>query len=165
MDYLWAPWRIEYIKKAGSKDEDCILCDKPAQTSDKEQLILFRGRFNFVIMNAFPYNAGHLMVAPFSHKARLSLLKADERHEHIDLISRCADILQAAMKPAGFNTGMNLGRVAGAGVDQHLHSHIVPRWEGDTNFMPVLADTRVVNQALRDTYDMLKPYFDSQVIS
>jgi ATP adenylyltransferase len=159
MEYLLAPWRIEYIKQAGKKDEGCILCDKPAAGRDKEDLILFRGRFNFVIMNAYPYNAGHLMVAPFSHLARLSLLEPKERHEHIDLISRCADILQEAMKPAGFNTGMNLGRTAGAGVDRHLHSHIVPRWEGDTNFMPVLADTRVVNQALAETYDLLKPFF------
>jgi ATP adenylyltransferase len=160
MEYLWAPWRIEYIKQARKEDGGCILCDKPAANNDKENLILFRGRWNFVIMNAYPYNAGHLMVAPFAHKARLSLLAPEERHEHIDLMSLCLDILQGAMKPAGFNNGMNLGRTAGAGVDQHLHSHIVPRWDGDTNFMPVLANTRVVNQALAETYEMLKPLFE-----
>ena len=159
MEFLWAPWRIEYIKQAGKKDEGCILCDKPAKGNDRANLILFRGRFNFVILNAYPYNAGHLMVAPFAHQARLSLLGMEERHEHIDLVSRCVEVLAEAMHPTGFNTGMNLGRTAGAGVDQHLHGHVVPRWEGDTNFMPVLSDTRVVNQALAETYDMLKQHF------
>ena len=160
MNYLWAPWRIEYIKQAqGKEGGGCILCEKPAAGNDTENFILFRGKFNFVIMNAFPYNSGHLMVAPFAHKARLSLLEPAERHEHIDLLSRCADVLREAMKPAGFNAGLNLGRTAGAGVDQHLHTHLVPRWDGDTNFMPVLADTKVVNQALAETYEFLKPYF------
>ena len=159
MEHLWAPWRMAYIEQARDQTGGCILCDKPEEMQDEATLVLFRGRFNFVIMNAFPYNSGHLMIAPFAHTARLALLEAEARHEHIDLTSRCADILKDVLRPAGFNIGLNLGRIAGAGVDQHLHTHIVPRWEGDTNFMPVLADIRVVNQALTDTYKSLKPYF------
>jgi len=161
MKHLWAPWRMAYIEQAHAKDDDCILCDKPGETQDETNLILFRGRFNFVIMNAFPYNSGHLMIAPFAHKAQLSLLEVAARHEHFDIVSRCADILKGAIGPAGFNIGLNLGRIAGAGVDRHLHTHIVPRWEGDTNFMPILADARVVNQALADTYEYLRPFFQT----
>jgi len=159
MKQLWAPWRMAYIEQARDNNGGCILCDKPGGTRDESSLILFRGRSNFVIMNAYPYNSGHLMVAPLAHIARLSLLDDATRHEHFDLVSRCADILKEALNPAGFNIGLNLGRIAGAGVDQHLHTHIVPRWEGDTNFMPVLADTRVVNQAIADTYTRLAPLF------
>lgn len=161
MKHLWAPWRMAYIEQARNENCGCILCDKPKAMQDEVTFILFRGSFNFVIMNAFPYNGGHLMVAPFAHTAQLSLLEAIARHEHIDLVSHCADILKGALKPSGLNIGLNLGRVAGAGVDQHLHTHIVPRWEGDTNFMPVLADTRVVNQSLADTYSYLKPLFQA----
>jgi len=162
MEYLWAPWRMEYIKQAQGKEEDgCILCLKPARGDDEANLILYRGRHNFVIMNAFPYNSGHLMVAPAAHVAQMSLLTPEARHEHIDLLSRCVDILKEALKPAGYNIGLNLGRVAGAGIDQHIHTHIVPRWDGDTNFMPVLAETKVVNQAIAETYAHLKPYFDA----
>ena len=160
MEYLWAPWRMAYIKQALNKERGCILCEKPGQSSDEANLILYRGNFNFVVMNAFPYNSGHLMIAPFAHLAQLSLLDDAARHEHIDLVARCADILKSIMKPAGFNIGLNLGRIAGAGVDQHMHTHIVPRWEGDTNFMPVLADTKVVNEAIADTYHLLKPEFE-----
>ena len=159
MEHLWAPWRMVYIEQTRDKDEKCVLCDKPREAQDKANLILFRGLFNFVIMNAFPYNSGHLLVAPFKHTAYLSSLEAVALHEHIDLVSRCADILKEVLKPAGFNIGLNLGRIAGAGIDRHLHSHIVPRWEGDTNFMPVLADTRVVNQAIANTYECLCPHF------
>jgi len=159
MEKLWAPWRMAYIEQARDNKGGCILCDKPGDKQDEANLILFRGNFNFIIMNAFPYNGGHLMVAPLAHVARLSLLETAVRHEHFDLVSHCADILKEALSPAGFNIGLNLGRIAGAGVDQHLHTHIVPRWEGDTNFMPVLTDTRVVNQAIADTYKCLKPFF------
>ena len=150
---------MAYIEKAIDGGGGCILCEKPLQTKDEDNLILFRGRFNFVIMNAFPYNSGHLMVSPFAHTAQLSVLDKAARHEHIDLVSRSVDILKEVLSPKGFNVGMNLGRIAGAGVDKHLHCHVVPRWEGDTNFMPVLTETRVVNQALSDTYKLLKPHF------
>jgi ATP adenylyltransferase len=162
MEYLEAPWRIEYIKKAIKNEEPgCIMCLKPAAGDDAKNLVLYRGKHNFVMMNMYPYNGGHLMVAPLRHIAQMSLLTPEERHEHIDLVSQCIEILRQVFKPEGFNCGLNLGRIAGAGVDQHLHTHIVPRWAGDTNFMPVLADTRVINEALVDTYTRLKPYFNS----
>jgi len=159
LEHLWAPWRMAYIEQAQNAGDRCILCDKPREAQDEANFILFRGRFNFVIMNAFPYNNGHLMVAPLAHTTQLSILEDNARQEHIDIVSRCADILKEALRPAGFNIGLNLGRVAGAGVDQHLHCHIVPRWEGDVNFMPVLADVRVINQAIADTYKHLRPFF------
>ena len=162
MEYLEAPWRMAYIKKViGSEDEACIMCSKPAADGDEiASLILYRGRFNFVMMNAYPYNGGHLMVAPCRHIAPPSLLTSEERYGHIDLVRASIEILEQVFYPAGYNTGLNLGRVAGAGVDQHIHTHIVPRWTGDTNFMPVVADTRVINEALIDTYNRLKPVFD-----
>lgn len=162
MEHLWAPWRMEYMNKAiEGKGEDCVLCLSPEKSTDADRMVLYRGRYNFVIMNAFPYNSGHLMVAPFEHTSRISLLSEEARHEHIDIVSRCLDILTKAMQPAGFNVGLNLGRVGGAGIDKHLHCHVVPRWEGDTNFMPVIADTKVINEAVEATFRLLKPHFDS----
>ena len=159
MEYLWAPWRAEYIKKAMKREEGCILCQKPAQESDAANYILYRGSKNFVIMNSYPYNPGHLMIAPYRHVANLDELTSDELHEHFDIVSRSVTVLRQVFKPDGFNVGMNLGRIAGAGIDQHIHTHIVPRWSGDTNFMPVMADTRVVNEALGETYQKLQGKF------
>jgi len=153
MKYLWAPWRIQYIKS--EKPVGCILCDKPAENKDRENYILFRGRQNYVMLNAFPYNPGHLMIAPYRHVGEMEELTAAERNEHFELVSRSIVVLKAAFKPAGFNMGSNLGRVAGAGIEDHFHSHIVPRWQGDTNYIPVLADIRIVPQALGDTYKAL----------
>jgi len=152
MDTLWAPWRMQYIERAKDGQPECILCDKPRQADDKGNLLLFRGKRNFVLMNLYPYNPGHLMVAPYRHLARLPELSQDEMAEHFQLVSRCTEWLAQLLKPDGFNIGMNLGRVAGAGIDGHLHSHIVPRWNGDTNFMPVLGETKVVSEALEATY-------------
>lgn len=161
MDYLWAPWRIEYIKRATAhKEKGCFLCDCQASEDDAKSLILYRSKSNFVIMNSFPYNPGHLMVVPCRSVAQLGLLSAGERHEHIDLVSRSVEILCEVLSCDGFNIGLNLGRVAGAGVDKHIHTHIVPRWAGDTNFMPVMADTRVINEAVADTYARLAPWFE-----
>jgi len=162
MEYMWAPWRIEYIKQAiGHKEEGCILCDYPMLKDDKKSLILYRGMHNFVIMNRYPYNAGHLMVSPLRHCGTLDGLTDVERDEHFLIVSRCVAILRETFHCDGFNVGLNLGRVAGAGVDQHIHTHIVPRWNGDTNFMPVLADTKVINEAIEETYKMLTPRFTS----
>jgi ATP adenylyltransferase len=147
---------MKYVGEADNSLGGCILCDKPAVEQDAENLILYRGRHNFVMMNLFPYNTGHLMVVPYSHVNRLSLLKPAERHEHSDIVARAVEWLQEALKPDGFNVGVNLGRVAGAGIDQHLHSHIVPRWAGDTNFMPVTAGTKVIPESLRDTYNKVR---------
>jgi ATP adenylyltransferase len=126
------------------------------ESDDVTNLVLYRGKENFVIMNAFPYNPGHLMVVPYRHTANLPGLTDDEAREHFELIGRSLKLLTEVLNPEGFNVGMNIGRVAGAGVEGHLHTHIVPRWQGDTNFMPVLSDTRVVSEALANTYKKLK---------
>ena len=154
MDYLWAPWRVTYIEQP--KAEGCILCEKPKADRDEDNLILFRGAHNFVILNLYPYNPGHLMVAPYRHIASPTLLTDAESAEHFRLVARCTEWLTEVMKPHGFNVGMNLGRVAGAGIDDHIHSHVVPRWDGDCNFMPVLADTKVVSESIEATYKKLK---------
>ncbi len=164
MERLWAPWRLQYIKNADKMNEEgCIFCDLPAANPDKdrEHLILFRGERAFVIMNRFPYNNGHLMVVPYKHTGSLEQLSAEERLELMNLVERSVAVLSQAISPHGFNIGMNLGRIAGAGIDEHLHFHIVPRWNGDTNFMPVLADTKVISAALIETYDQLKGYFEA----
>ena len=157
MEHLWAPWRTQYIQKA--KEEGCILCQKPAENNDEPNCILYRGKKNFIIMNTYPYNTAHLMVAPYRHVANLDELTDRERGEHFEIVSRCVRVLRRVFSPDGFNVGMNLGRVAGAGIDKHIHTHIVPRWVGDTNFMPVIADTKVVNEALAETYQRLKGEF------
>ena len=160
MDYLWAPWRIEYIKKARDEEkEGCFLCSKPTEKNDAANLILCRGQYCFVIMNVYPYNPGHLMVAPYRHVANLEDMGDAERNEQFELVSRSVAVLKQVLKADGFNVGMNLGRIAGAGIDKHIHIHIVPRWAGDTNFMPVVGDVKVVNEALKDTYKKLVDKF------
>jgi len=141
------------------KPEGCILCDKPGQNNDAQNYILYRGSKNFVIMNAYPYNPGHLMVAPYRHVASLDELTDDELHEHFEIVSRSVRLLRQVFNPGGFNIGVNIGKVAGAGIDEHVHTHIVPRWQGDTNFMPVVAETRVVPEALAETYKKLEGKF------
>lgn len=154
MENLWAPWRIEYI--LGKKPKGCIFCDKPAENRDEENLILYRGKYHFIIMNAFPYNNGHMMVVPYRHTATLAGWAPEERQEMMELANLGVELLRKLMKPDGFNLGINMGLVAGAGVADHIHLHVVPRWNGDTNFMPVLSDTRVISEALRATYVKLK---------
>jgi ATP adenylyltransferase len=153
MKYIWAPWRIPYIK--GERPPGCFLCTNAAEKRDKENYVLYRGKLNYVMLNKYPYNPGHLLIAPYRHTGSVEDLTAAERDEHFQLVSRCITVLKEELKPAGINFGANLGKVAGAGVEDHFHSHIVPRWNGDTNFIPVLADIRVVPQALADTYDAL----------
>jgi len=157
MRQIWAPWRMEYIQM--QKSQGCILCEKPGQDNDAANYILYRGEKNFIIMNTYPYNPGHLMIAPFRHVANLEELTDEERHEHIDIVSRSIQVLGQVFSPAGFNLGANIGKVAGAGIVDHVHTHVVPRWQGDVNFMPVLADTRVIPQALTETYQKLKDKF------
>ena len=157
MEQIWAPWRIQYIQM--EKPEDCILCQKPKQDGDAENYILYRGSANFVILNSYPYNPGHLMVAPYRHVAVLDELTSDELGEHFEIVCRCTKLLREVFNPQGFNLGINLGKVAGAGIDDHIHTHIVPRWQGDTNFMPVIAEARVIPEALAETYAKLKGRF------
>ncbi len=154
MEYIWAPWRIEYIQM--EKPQGCILCEKPRQDNDAENYILYRGGRNFVILNSYPYSPGHLMIAPYRHIASLEELTEEERHEHFDIVSRSIKILRQELNPEGFNLGVNIGKVAGAGIEDHVHTHIVPRWQGDTNFMTVISDIRVVPEALDKTYQKLK---------
>ncbi|MCS7224848.1 MAG: HIT domain-containing protein [Armatimonadetes bacterium] len=151
---LWAPWRLEYVTKA-DKVTGCIFCEKPAQQNDRENLILYRFKTGFVIMNAFPYNNGHLMVVPYRHKPRLSDLTEEELRDLIMATQTCEKVLTEQMHPHGFNIGLNLGRCAGAGIDDHLHIHIVPRWDGDTSFLPVLSATKVLPELLSQTYEKL----------
>ncbi len=157
---IWAPWRLDYVKGA-SKDsaEECIFCAKPRSDDDRENLIVHRGERCFVILNLFPYTNGHLMVAPYEHLASLPELDAETVAEMMALAQRAIRALESSYEPHGYNVGFNQGRVAGAGVEHHIHMHVVPRWGGDNNFMPVLADTRVMPQALEQTYDTLKDGF------
>jgi ATP adenylyltransferase len=157
---IWAPWRLAYVKDA-SKDVEqaCIFCAKPGEGTDRENLIVHRGERCFVILNLYPYTNGHLMIAPFEHVATLQALPAETTAEMMALAQRAIEVLEARYEPHGFNVGFNQGRVAGAGVEHHIHMHVVPRWGGDTNFMPVLADTRVMPQTLEQTYEMLEGRF------
>jgi len=160
MDRLWAPWRMEFIRAA--KGPGCFLCEAVAApvSEDRRNLLLLRSGPAFVIMNRFPYNNGHLMVAPTRHEGRLEALREEELAELVRLARLSVRALSAEMRAEGFNIGLNLGRAAGAGVADHLHLHVVPRWLGDTNFMPVIADCHVIPQALDELYGRLAPVFE-----
>ncbi|MEJ2282835.1 MAG: HIT domain-containing protein [Desulfobacterales bacterium] len=151
---MWAPWRMEYI--LAEKEDRCIFCDALSQSDD---LTLFKGSDTMVMMNKFPYINGHLLVAPVRHLSGLDQLSKDEKGEILATVDRSVEILKQVMNPDGFNVGLNLGKVAGAGVEEHLHFHIVPRWFGDTNALTVFADVRVIPEHLKTTYDNLKPHF------
>ena len=154
MKHIWAPWRMEYIE--AEKPRYCILCQKSQERADESNYILSRGVHNFVILNAYPYNPGHLMVAPYRHVGTLEEFPDDELWEHLRLVREAVAALETALSPQGFNIGINLGRAAGAGIEDHLHTHVVPRWAGDTNFMTVVPDVRVLPEALAETYRKLK---------
>lgn len=157
MKCLWAPWRMEYI--AGEKKENCIFCIGAEDNNDSERLVIWREELAFVMLNRYPYTNGHLMVAPYRHTSDLGEISGEEARQIHDLLCLSRDALSRISAPDGFNVGLNLGKVAGAGVEDHLHYHIVPRWSGDTNFMPVFADVRVVPQHLDETYAMLTAAF------
>ena len=153
---LWAPWRLEYI--LAEKPSGCIFCYSP-DVDRKEALLVYEGEHAFVMLNKFPYNNGHLMVAPKKHVAELTGLDEGEYDELMKLVKASSSVLKKALSPDGINVGMNIGKAAGAGIEAHIHMHLVPRWEGDTNFMPVLTDTRVMPEHLTNTYDKLEPFF------
>lgn len=157
---IWAPWRLAYVKDA-SKDieEECVFCAKPRAGDDVASLIVHRAERCFVILNLFPYTNGHLMVAPFEHTGRIQDLAPEVVAEMMGLAQRAMSRLEDVYEPHGFNVGFNQGRVAGAGVEHHIHLHVVPRWGGDTNFMPVIADTRVMPQTLEQSYEALSGGF------
>ena len=154
---MWAPWRLDYIE--GPKPDGCIFCMKPADGDDENTYILHRAERCFVILNAFPYNNGHVMVAPFRHVPSIEQLEAGELAELMGLAQRVLAALRTAYGPEGFNLGINQGKVAGAGVEDHVHLHVVPRWGGDTNFMPVISSTRVLPQSLAASYAKLREAF------
>ncbi len=159
MDKLFSPWRSKYIESfARQKGEpgECILCQAFKDNDDDKHFIVFRGMFCFVIMNLFPYNSGHLMVVPYRHTPDILGLSDEESMEVMILLKRMTRALKAVSRPDGFNIGSNIGRPAGAGIDQHVHFHIVPRWNGDTNFMPTLADTKLISEDMKEVHEKLK---------
>lgn len=190
MEYLWTPWRMTYVSGRGESEGDtlavgpeatleepssapgeerlestgCVFCDRVRlpEPRDRESLILLRGIHNFVILNLYPYNSAHLMVVPYLHTADLADLSMEVAREMIELMQRMVRVIGEEYRPEGYNLGMNLGRVAGAGVADHLHMHVVPRWAGDTNFMPVVGRTKVMPELLETTYDRLKRRLELQ---
>jgi ATP adenylyltransferase len=160
MDYLWTPWRYQYIVNTGQA-KGCIFCDALAAGDDATALILFRGKKNFLILNRFPYTTGHVMVVPHAHQPDLASTDAATLQEMMELSRRAQIALAEVYRPEGFNLGINLGKCAGAGVADHLHMHILPRWTGDTNFMTVVGETRVQPEDLQTTYARLKPFFSA----
>ena len=160
MDYIWSPWRYQYMSGA-AKREGCIFCDMTAgdPARDRERLILHRGRFNLIVLNLFPYNNGHAMIAPYKHVSSLDGLETEALGEMMTLARDLEAALQAAYHPQGYNLGMNLGRSAGAGIADHLHLHVLPRWNGDANFMTTVGETRVLPEDLDTTYQRLVEFF------
>ena len=161
MDVLWAPWRMKYVRYVAVKrPRGCFICEAAERGVGEDTLVLFKGTYGIVQMNLYPYNTGHLLVSPIRHVASLSDLTREEGLALMSLVTTSIEALNRALSPHGFNVGLNLGRVAGAGLEGHVHFHIVPRWEGDTNFMPVVAGTKVIPEALVDTYRRLAKYAD-----
>ncbi len=163
MKLLWAPWRIRFILENNQVSSECIFCKLPKEKDDQKNLILHQSRHSFVVLNKFPYNSGHLMVVPHMHTASLTSLSNEAFLELHCLIRDSIEILDRTMKPMGYNIGMNLGRAAGAGIAEHFHYHIVPRWNGDTNYMPILADTKVIPESLDETYLRLHPFYSKKI--
>ena len=157
MDRIWAPWRMDYIES--SKNPGCVFCEKSQSKKDKKNLVLYRGMETFILMNLYPYTNGHLMIAPYLHTSDVNELAEIANKEIMQFAKDCFNILKSKLGAEGFNFGANLGKVAGAGIDQHIHYHIVPRWSGDTNFMPVISDTKVMIEKLNKTWERLKPEF------
>jgi ATP adenylyltransferase len=154
---IWAPWRLAYVSDAAKdKEEECIFCAKPAQDDDEGNLIVHRGDRAFVILNLYPYTNGHLMVAPYEHIGAIQEIPAETTAEMMALAQTGIRRLEDVYSPHGYNVGFNQGRIAGAGVEHHIHMHVVPRWSGDNNFMPVIADTKVMPQTIEQSYSALK---------
>ncbi len=162
MKLLWAPWRIEYIL-APKEEEGCFICKGVGEPENDECLVIYVGEKALVVLNKYPYNPGHLMVAPKRHVASLVDLDKDERGELMELLSLAVEVLKTEMDPGGFNIGINMGKAAGAGLEDHLHVHVVPRWNGDTNFMPVLAQVKVIPEHIEETHRKLKKAFAKAV--
>ncbi len=158
MDYIFTPWRYAYVTGA-SGARTCIFCDALSSKNDREVWIVYRGRYNFVILNAFPYTSGHVMIVPNEHVDELQKLSSDAAHEMMDLSQKTEAVLRRVYHPEGVNLGMNIGKAAGAGVAGHIHMHVLPRWTADSNFMTVVGETRILPESLEITYDRLLPFF------
>lgn len=161
MKLLWAPWREKLFNKKENKK--CLFCLKLKQKKLEKNFILFKNKNCFALLNIFPYNNGHIMIAPYKHISDINLLSQKEIQEIFKLLKCSINALKKAFKPNGFNIGINLGKAAGAGVEKHLHLHIVPRWTGDTNFMPIISNTKIVSQSLISTYKKLKPLIKNEM--
>ena len=166
MQPIWAPWRMEYVleDKGEKSTQECVFCVGNDVSLDQERQVLFRGNHGFVVMNRYPYSNGHLLIIPFRHVCDLNELTAEEGGELFQLLNLAKEVLLEKMSPQGFNIGMNLGSAAGAGIPGHLHWHLVPRWQGDTNFMPVVGELRVIPQHLKRTYDILAEGFNGRCL-
>lgn len=159
MKRIFAPWRIDYVSKG--EDRSCVFCQLPPLGENPQTLILYKGQLAYVILNRFPYITGHLMIVPFRHCENPLQLSSDEWKELTFLIRPVIKIISQVYHPQGFNIGMNVGRAAGAGIHEHIHMHVLPRWNGDNNFVPVLSETRIIPEALGETYARLRPYFET----
>lgn len=159
MDYLWSPWRYRYV--TGARRDGCLFCDLAASepARDRERFIVHRGRFNLIVLNVFPYTSGHAMIVPYKHTPTLAGLDAEVLGEMIMMARELEAALHAAYRPEGYNLGMNLGRSAGAGIAEHVHLHVLPRWTGDVNFMTAVGETRVLPEDLSTTYDKIAGFF------
>ncbi|WP_054844889.1 HIT family protein [Sulfuracidifex tepidarius] len=164
MQNLWAPWRSTYIQNASKNTEvnDCLFCRVTREDNDKRNYIVKRSKFSFMILNAYPYNTGHVMVVPYRHVPSIDLLSDDEVIDLFHLVKDSMNSIRNSYNPHGFNIGINIGRVAGAGIENHVHVHIVPRWNGDSNFMPVVSNTKVISETLEDTYVKLSKYWEKE---
>jgi len=155
MDRLWAPWRLNYITGLQQKNKGCIFCNIFREKKDKKNYIFCRSEHSFAVLNIYPYNNGHVLILPNRHVKDISDLKKSEREDLFDLLDNVKRLLKATLKPQGFNIGMNIGRISGGGIPGHVHVHVVPRWRGDVNFMPVISSTRVISQSLTALHDKL----------
>ncbi len=156
--YLYSPWRLDYI--LSEKEKGCIFCIKPEANEDDKHFIVYRSEFCFVILNIYPYNNGHIMVVPYRHVSQLSDLNDDERNDLFAVVQKAEKVLNENYKPQGINIGMNLGKAAGAGIEEHIHVHLVPRWDGDNNFMSTIGGYRVIPESFERAYLQLKEQFD-----
>ena len=155
MNKIWAPWRIRYIEKSKNK-ESCVLCFFAKNKKlDKKHFVILRGEYCFSVLNIYPYNNGHFMTSPLRHIKNIEDLSKEEILDIFEIIKKTKAIINSALKPNGYNIGINLGKVSGAGIDKHLHIHVVPRWQGDTNFMPTISNTKIISQSLKELYDKL----------
>ena len=161
MDRMWAPWRMEYLRRKKNSNNECVFCLKNTNDDNlRDVLILYKGSEAFVVMNLYPYTNGHILICSSKHTDSLTGLPTSTLSEIMNLSKQSMKILKSTMNPSGFNFGANIGKAGGAGISEHIHFHLVPRWEGDTNFMPVVGQSKVIMEGLYDTYDSLKPHYD-----